>query len=49
MDRMQSPAYEVLRASSRRVLRLVLNEIVRQGGDATIYADMLEQTGSRRV
>ena len=32
MDRMQSPAYEVLRASSRRVLRLVLNEIVRQGG-----------------
>ena len=46
----QSHAYLVLRASARRVLRLVESEIARQGGGAaTVYADQLEYCGSRRV
>ena len=40
----------MLRASARRVLRLVESEIARQGGGAaTVYADQLEYCGSRRV
>ena len=31
-DRMKSPAYEVLRASSRRLLLFIKQEIARQGG-----------------
>jgi hypothetical protein len=40
----------VLRASARRVLRLVEIEITRQGGRvATVYTDQLELCGSRRI
>jgi hypothetical protein len=50
MDRTQSHAYAALRASSRRVLRLVEAEIVRQGGGrAVVYYDQLECCGSRRA
>jgi hypothetical protein len=50
MDRTSSPAYEVLRASSRRVLRLVESEIMRQGGgSAAVWNDMLECCASRRA
>ena len=49
-ERDLSPAYAALRASARRVLRLIESEIARQGGDvATIYTDQLEVCGSRRV
>src|SRR5258705_13992101 len=48
-ERIQSHAYSVLRASARRVLRLVESEITRQGGCATIYTDQFEHCGSRRV
>ena len=45
-QRTQSHAYCVLRASARRVLRLVESEIARQGGDvATICTDQLEYCG----
>jgi hypothetical protein len=50
MDRESSPAYEVLRASARRVLRLVESEIERQGGgSAAVHNDYLEICGSRRI
>lgn len=51
MPKIRNPDYPyTLRASSRRVLRLIESEITRQGGHvATIYADQLEITGSRRV
>jgi hypothetical protein len=49
-ERHQSPSFLTLRASSRRVLRLVEAEISRQGGGvATIYTDQLEICGSRRT
>jgi hypothetical protein len=48
-ERNLSPAYTVLRASARRVDRLIQSEIERQGGAATIYNDHLELCGSRRV
>ena len=49
-ERNLSAAYTVLRASARRVDRLVESEIVRQGdGTAIIYIDQLELCGSRRV
>jgi hypothetical protein len=49
-ERTRSPAYLALRASARRVLRLVEAEIARQGsGVATIYTDQFELCGSRRV
>jgi hypothetical protein len=49
-ERTRSPAYLALRASARRVLRLVEAEIARQGGGvATIYTDQFELCGSRRV
>jgi hypothetical protein len=48
-ERARSPAYLVLRASARRVLRLIESELMRQGGCATIYTDQLELCGSRRV
>jgi hypothetical protein len=45
-----SPAYTVLRASARRVDRLIQSELARQqDGYAVIYADQLELCGSRRV
>jgi hypothetical protein len=50
MDREHSPAYGILRASARHVLRLVESEIAQQGGgSAVIWNDMLEHCGSRRV
>jgi hypothetical protein len=49
-DRTQSPAYGVLRASSRRLLRFIEYEIARSGGDSvTLYADQLAVVGSIRV
>jgi hypothetical protein len=49
-DREQSPAYRALRASSRRVLRLVEAECGRQGGgSATIWNDQFEIACSRRA
>ncbi len=48
-ERNLSPVYVVLRASARRVLRLIESEIARQGGSATIFVDMLEVCGSRRI
>jgi hypothetical protein len=40
----------VLRASSRRVDRLIQSELARQGGGvATIFNDQFELCGSRRV
>jgi hypothetical protein len=48
-ERTLSPAYAVLCASARRVMRLIESEIARQGGCATIFTDQLELCGSRRV
>jgi hypothetical protein len=49
-DRMKSPAYEVLRASSRRLLLFVEQEITRGGGgSATIYPDQFRVVGSIRI
>lgn len=49
-DRMQSPAYDALRASSRRLLLFIEGEIARQGGGRiTIYADQFAVVGSIRV
>jgi len=49
-DKVQSPAFLVLRASAHRVLRLIESELARQGGaGAVIYADQLELAGSRRI
>ena len=45
-ERTRSPAYLALRASARRVLRLVEAEIARQGsGVATIYTDQFGLCG----
>ena len=41
-DRMKSPAYEVLRASSRRLLLFIEQEIARQAGSA---GDAVAATG----
>ena len=41
-QRTQSPAFLALRASTKRVLRLVELEITRQGGCATIFNDQFE-------
>jgi hypothetical protein len=49
MERMQSPAYQVLGTSSRRLLAYVEQEIAKQGGHATLYNDQLEAIGSRKV
>ena len=51
MDRTQSPAYGVLRASARRVLQLVESEIAQAGRRQRrdLRNDMLEHCGSRRV
>ena len=49
-DRTQSPAYEALRASSRRLLLFIEGEIARQGGGrVTIYADQFAVVGSIKV
>ena len=49
-DRTQSPAYEALRASSRRLLLFIEGEIARQGGGAvTLFADQLAVVGSIKV
>lgn len=50
MQREQSPAYEILRASTRRLLKYVLSEIARNdGGRTIIHNDQLEMIGSRRI
>ena len=50
MTRENSPAYEALRASSRRLLLFIEQEIARGGGGAvTIYADQFAVVGSIRV
>jgi hypothetical protein len=50
MDREASPAYQALRPSAGRLLAYCERAIARQGGHgATIYIDMLEKIGSRRV
>ena len=48
-ERTKSPSFLALRASARRVLRLIESEIARQGGCAVIFNDQLELCGSRRV
>ncbi len=49
-DRASSPAYQTLRASSRRLLLFIEGEIARQGGGAvTIYPDQFAVVGSIRV
>jgi hypothetical protein len=49
-ERAQSPAYQILRPSARRLLRFVESEIARHGGGrVTIFNDQLEMIGSRRV
>jgi hypothetical protein len=45
----ESPAYRVLRASSRRLLQFIEHEIERQGGVAMLYNDQLAVCGSRRI
>jgi hypothetical protein len=50
MQREQSPAYEILRASTKRLLKFVTSEIARNGGGRVIlHNDMLEMIGSRRI
>jgi hypothetical protein len=50
LERMRSPAYLALRASTRRLLLFVETEIARQGGGAaTIFADQFAVVGSVRV
>ncbi len=49
-DVKQSAAYDVLRASSRRLLAFIEQEIARQGGgNVVLFNDQLEVVGSRRV
>jgi hypothetical protein len=49
-ERMQSPAYLALRASSRRLLRFVETEIARGGGGrVVIFDDQFAVVGSIRV
>ncbi len=49
-DRMHSPAYAALRASSRRLLLFVEGELARAGGGSvTLYADQLAVVGSVRI
>jgi hypothetical protein len=49
-EKTRSPAYLSLRASAKRVLKLVESEVARQGGAATtIHIDQLEVCGTRRV
>jgi hypothetical protein len=49
-DVMQSPAYGVLLASSRRLLMFIEQEVARNGGgNVTLYADQLCVVGSVRV
>jgi hypothetical protein len=49
-DREHSPAYEVLRASSRRLLLFIEGEIARGGGGAvSIFSDQFAVVGSIRV
>ena len=46
----ESPAYEILRASTRRLLKYVMSEIARNGGGrVVIHNDQLEMIGSRRI
>ena len=50
MQREESPAYEILRASTRRLLKYVISEIARNGGGrVVIHNDQLEMIGSRRI
>jgi hypothetical protein len=49
-ERKTSPAYEVLRASSRRLLLFIEQEIARNGGGkVTIYPDQFRVVGSIRI
>ena len=50
MDRESSPAFAVLRASSKRLLLFIEGEIARQGGGpVTLRMDELQVVGSRNV
>jgi hypothetical protein len=50
MQKEQSPAYEILRASTKRLLKFVTSEIARNGGGrVVIHNDQLEMIGSRRI
>ena len=46
MQRERSPAYEILRPSSRRLLRFIDTEVARNGGAITLYNDQFEIVGS---
>ena len=49
-DVMQSPAFAVLRASTKRLLTFIETEIERNGGSkVTLYADQFAVVGSRQV
>src|SRR4029434_4234749 len=50
MQREESPAFSILRASTKRLLRYALSEIARNGGGrVVIHNDQLEMIGSRRI
>ena len=50
MQREESPAFSILRASTKRLLGYALSEIARNGGDrVVIHNDQLEMIGSRRI
>jgi hypothetical protein len=50
MQREESPAFSILRASTKRLLRYALSEIARNGGGrVVIHNDQWEMVGSRRV
>jgi hypothetical protein len=49
MDRNASPAFEVLRPSSRRLLTFIEQAIERAGGPVSLYADQLATIGSARI
>ena len=46
MQRERSPAYEILRPSSRRLLRVIDTELARNGGATIIHNDQFEVVGS---
>ena len=50
MERNESPAWQVMRPSTRRLLKFIDTEIERQGGGAAVvFTDQLAMIGSRRV
>ena len=49
-DRTGSPAFQVLRPSTRRLLMFIDTEVARNGGNpVTLYADQFDVVGSIRV